>query len=47
MPAPKWWLMVNSGSKDPTPFSGLCRYQALMWYTDIRAGKTPILIKLK
>jgi hypothetical protein len=47
IPSTQWELtnICNASSKDPAPFSSLCRYQAYMWYTDIYADKTLIKIK--
>lgn len=35
IPSTQWELtnICNASSKDPAPFSSLCRYQAYMWYT--------------
>lgn len=47
IPSTQWELtnICNASSKDPAPFSSLCRYQAYTWYTDIYADKTLIKIK--
>lgn len=46
-PAPTSWLTIVCNSSGSESSSGLCRYQAHKYCTDIHAGKISIHVKIK